>query len=80
MSFRFKKKESISKAVHRLTAGRIEDALGCLEHCDHAEAIHCARKDIKKVRAVLRLVRTRIRKKDGQGFVVSSDLVAAPMA
>ncbi|MCI0540934.1 MAG: CHAD domain-containing protein [Verrucomicrobiales bacterium] len=54
----------MTKAVRRLGRERIEHALECLKECDRAEAIHCARKDIKKVRAVLRLVCTRIRKKD----------------
>jgi CHAD domain-containing protein len=63
MAFCFKKKESISKAIRRLSRERLEHALECLKDCEHAKAIHCARKDIKKVRAVLRLVRTGIAKK-----------------
>jgi CHAD domain-containing protein len=63
MAFCFKKKESVSKAVRRLCRERIENALECSEDCGHAEAIHCARKDIKKVRAVLRLVRAEISQK-----------------
>ena len=49
------RRESVSKAVRRLGRGRIRDALECLKDCDRAEAIHCSRKDIKKVRAVLRM-------------------------
>jgi len=64
MSYCFKRKESVSKAVRRLGRERIEHALECLKDYHRAEAIHCARKDIKKVRAVLRLVRTRIAKKE----------------
>lgn len=64
MSYRFKRKESVSKAVRRLGRERIEHALGCLKDCERTEAIHSTRKDIKKVRAVLRLVRTRIAKKE----------------
>src|SRR5688572_16978495 len=64
MAFCFKKGESVSKAVRRLSRRRIENALECLKDCDQAEAIHCARKDIKRVRAVIRLVRTKIRKKE----------------
>ena len=63
MAYRFKRKEPISKAVRRLGRGRIEHALECLQESG-AEAVHCARKDIKKVRAVVRLVRTRITKKE----------------
>jgi CHAD domain-containing protein len=64
VAYCFRKKESVSKAIRRLTRGRIEDALQCLQDCAQAEAIHCARKDIKKVRAVLRLVRTGISRKE----------------
>ncbi len=64
MAFCFKRKESLPKAIRRLGRKRIEDALECLKDCRHGEAIHCARKDIKKVRAVLRLVRTEIERKE----------------
>src|SRR6185436_13941367 len=64
MPFCFKKKESVAKAVRRLGCERVESALKCLKDCEHAEAIHGARKDIKRVRAVLRLVRTEISKKE----------------
>jgi len=63
MAFCFKRKESTAKGVRRLARGRIKQALGCLHDCRQAEAIHCARKEIKKARAVLRLVRARIAKK-----------------
>jgi CHAD domain-containing protein len=82
MAFCFRKRESVSKAIPRLACGRIEDALECLKECDRAEAIHCARKDIKKVRAVLRLVRTQIRKKDYRRITEllreAADHLAAP--
>ena len=64
MAFCFKKRESVSKAIRRLGRERVENALECLKDCHHAEAIHCARKDIKKVRAVLRLVHTQIERKE----------------
>src|SRR5438132_267041 len=64
MAFCFKKKESVSKGIRRLGRKRVEKALECLKECRHAEAIHCARKNIKKVRAALRLVQSRIRKKE----------------
>src|SRR5258706_45970 len=57
MSFCIKRKEPLSKAVRRIGHRRIKHALECLENCEHIEAIHCARKDIKKMRAVLRLAR-----------------------
>ncbi len=64
MAFCFKRKESVPKAIRRLGRERVEDALECLKDCGHGEAIHCARKDIKKVRALLRLVRSAIDKKE----------------
>ncbi len=54
----------MSKAIRRLGCERVEDAIECLQDCPRGEGIHCARKDIKKIRAVLRLVRTRIQRKD----------------
>jgi CHAD domain-containing protein len=60
MAFCFKRKESVAKAIRRLGRERIESALECLKDDRHAEAIHCARKDIKKVRAVARLARDTI--------------------
>ncbi len=62
MAFCFTQKESVSKAIRRLSRERLEDALDCLKDCRDEEAIHCARKDIKKTRAVLRLVRPKLRK------------------
>jgi CHAD domain-containing protein len=63
MAFYFKKKETVPKAIRCLGRERIENALECLKDCGRPEAIHCARKDIKKSRAVIRLVRTEIPKK-----------------
>lgn len=64
MAYCFKRKESVPKGIRRLGGKRIEHALEYLKKCDRAEAIHCMRKDIKKERAVIRLVRTRVPKKD----------------
>lgn len=63
MAFCFKRKEPVAKGIRRLARERIENAQECLDDCGHAEAIHCARKDIKRVRAVFRLARTGIAKK-----------------
>jgi CHAD domain-containing protein len=64
MAFCFKRKELVSKGVRRLGGQRIEHALHSLRDCHEPNAIHSVRKDIKRVRAVLRLMRTEIRKKD----------------
>jgi CHAD domain-containing protein len=63
MPFCFKRRETVPKAVRRLAAERIEAALKSLREYRRARAIHGVRKDIKKVRAVLRLARERIPKK-----------------
>jgi CHAD domain-containing protein len=57
MAFEFKKKESVRKTVKRIGRKGIEKALCSLGHCDRLEAVHEVRKDIKQLRALLRLVR-----------------------
>ena len=52
MPFRFKKRESLSKAIRRVGCEQMQDALAHLEDCSQAEAIHSARKNIKKVRVL----------------------------
>jgi CHAD domain-containing protein len=82
MAFCFKRKEPVSRAIRRLGRERIKEALECLDDCRRGEAIHCARKEIKKVRAVLRLVRTKIPKKDFRRLIrllrEAADHLAAP--
>ena len=80
MAFRFKKKESVAEAIPRLGLKRVENALACLEDCARAGAIHSARKEIKKVRAVVRLVRTGIGKKDFRRVIGSLREAAKPLA
>jgi len=60
MAFHFKKKESPTRAVRRLSRERIGKALDHLRKCDRLEAVHSVRKEIKKVRATLGLVRERM--------------------
>src|SRR4051794_24504634 len=62
-AYRIKRSETAADAVRRIITGRLDDALEQLgERLDEdvAGAIHEARKDLKKARAVLRLVRHRI--------------------
>jgi CHAD domain-containing protein len=56
MAFQFKRKESVRKAVRRLAQRGIEKALRDLAHCGRIEAVHEVRKEIKQLRALLRLV------------------------
>lgn len=60
MPFRFKQSESPAKAVRRVCRERVGAALDCLQRTEHPAAIHGARKEIKKLRAVFRLVRGEI--------------------
>ena len=60
MPFRFKKSESPAKAVRRVCRERIGAALGGLRKGDHPAAVHGVRKEIKKLRAIFRLVRGEI--------------------
>jgi len=62
VSFRLKHKEGVSEGIRRIASGRAENALRALRgtDTDPAEAIHQARKDLKKLRAMLRLSRERL--------------------
>lgn len=63
MPFRFKKKESVARAVRRLCVERLDDALETLEKTARFEAVHNVRKEIKKLRSILRLTRGEIGEK-----------------
>ena len=63
MAFCFKRKESVCRAIRRLGCERIERALECLKDCVRGVAIHTARKEMKKAKAVLELARSGISKK-----------------
>jgi CHAD domain-containing protein len=81
MPFRFKKKESVAKAVRRLCGERLEDALETLEKTARFKAVHGVRKEIKKLRSVLRLTRGEIGKKTyrkhNQALRKAADLLTA---
>ena len=64
-AFKLKKKESAKKGIRRVAHDRAEDAVGLLrdEEADPIEAVHEARKDLKKLRATLKLVRPLIGEK-----------------
>jgi CHAD domain-containing protein len=62
MPFSFKKRESMIKAVRRLCCERIDKALENLTGRDRLKSVHNIRKEIKKLRAILRLVRGKISK------------------
>jgi hypothetical protein len=59
-AYRLKRKETTAEGVRRIAAGRLDDAIERLrdhEPAGRADAIHEARKDMKKTRSLLRLVR-----------------------
>jgi CHAD domain-containing protein len=60
MPIHFKKSESPARAVRRVCRERIGAALGGLRKSRHPAAVHGARKEIKKLRALFRLVRGEI--------------------
>jgi len=76
MAYRFQHDESVAKGVERIIRGEIEDSVALLkctnpDPAKRDEAVHEARKSIKKIRAVLRLLRTelgRMSRKEGARF------------
>lgn len=60
MAFYFKRKESPARAARRVSRERIGRALDHLQNRDRLETVHRVRKEIKKVRAILGLVRERM--------------------
>ena len=59
-SFRLRREESVGAGLRRIAAGRADSALEKLRGADQetlAAAVHGTRKDLKKLRAVLRLCR-----------------------
>ena len=63
MSYFFEKPEPLAVEIHRVATERLTHALDQLEHGvadDPATAVHTARKDLKKTRSILRLVRKNL--------------------
>ena len=61
-AYRLKRKEKTAKGVRRIALGRVEHALEQLREQPDGEkaAVHTARKDLKKLRWLLRLVRSEL--------------------
>ncbi|MDJ0593815.1 MAG: CHAD domain-containing protein [Pleurocapsa sp. MO_226.B13] len=65
MTYRLQAHESLPQAINRIATEQIEKAIGELaatEELGVDEAVHQARKRLKKTRAVIRLVRDRLGK------------------
>lgn len=58
-AYRLKRKEKTAKGVRRIARGRVDHALEALCEMPDGEeaAVHAARKDLKKLRSLLRLIR-----------------------
>ena len=66
MAYRLKAGESVSKGIKRIATEQIDKAIADLSVTDETsldEAVHQARKRLKKTRAIVRLVRDRLGKK-----------------
>src|SRR5690348_3476858 len=62
-SYRFLSGEPVAAGIKRVITARVDDAVAHLRgeaEVDAAEAVHEARKDLKKIRSALRLVRDAI--------------------
>ena len=55
MGYRFKRKESVQHGLRRIARECIDAAIEAMRHSHRGDAIHCVRKDIKKLRAMLRM-------------------------
>jgi CYTH domain-containing protein len=65
-AFRLKRKEEVGEGLVRIVRGRAAEAIEALREDakdDSAAAIHSARKEIKKIRSVLRLLRSELGEK-----------------
>jgi len=80
MAFRFQKKQSVKKAIRRLGWERTRQALRCLDEIEDLEAIHRVRKNIKKLRALLRLVKGKVPRRDYRRATGALQRAAAPLA
>ncbi len=63
MAFHFKSKESAATGVKRLCRELSEESISALKNNSRAPTVHRVRKDVKKIRAVLRLARESVPKK-----------------
>lgn len=64
MAFHFKKDEKVDRGIQRLLRERLEYAIKRFAECDcPTEPVHAVRKEIKKMRAILWMLRGRIKEK-----------------
>jgi CHAD domain-containing protein len=71
MGYRLKRSETVPEGIHRVLCEEIESAAAGLRHPGNSEtAVHEARKSIKKVRALLRLMSPKLKEPFGDANVV----------
>lgn len=62
--YRLRREEKVARGVRRIARGRVETAIESLSKAargeDPVESVHSARKDLKKIRSLLRLVRDEL--------------------
>lgn len=63
MAFEFNRKESLTQAFQRIAQSQVKDARETLNHCGQLDAVHEIRKNIKKLRSLLRLLRIGVDRK-----------------
>ena len=80
MSYRLRRKQSVSRNFIRIGCNRLEHAITCLRTPDDAVAVHGARKDIKKTRAVLRLAGGSVKRERLRRITAELRRVAAQLA
>jgi CHAD domain-containing protein len=62
MTVKLRKKEKLGRGLRRACCQHARKALACVNETHHAEAVHDARKEIKKLRALFRLMRAGLPK------------------
>src|SRR5262245_10607229 len=63
MSYRLKRRESVQRGLKRIVKKTLGSAVDSLEHAtrrQHDDAVHTARKSVKKARAVVSMVDDRL--------------------
>src|SRR4051812_49346273 len=60
MAYHLKRREHVAGGIHRIALEQLDDALRQMRRPRGEEAVHEARKAVKKIRALLRLVQSDV--------------------
>jgi len=80
MSGQLKRKEPVGRGLRRVCKLRLKKALANLKKSDQPDAIHDVRKEVKKMRAVFRLGRAALGKKQYRKTAKTVRLAGKPLA